>query len=504
MNRYWVFFLASVILALAYVPELLAQGDDWYVSASNYGRYYYYEDTKSDSAADRFQFDIYMGQFYAGGWYEMKHVFVRDTLSSLKVTSNKLTRRYFGWEDDGLNIQVGNFYQVFDRGLILNTYREDETSTDLVLDGIKINWRKKYFDLDVISTIQGIGDSVFYMLGDPVAGNILRGARVKFKPLNQFHIGGAYLSYIENMPNRISFIPKQMRSNLDQINARVNLDYMDAYVEYARRKSNLDDPTRILSKGGDGTYVNITAFYSYFTGMFEYKNYKNLTCPILTTASDNIILNMPPAVNRQDRLIQSEGLHQLPLNYITGERGYRGNLSISWSDYWGFEFDYAKSYSRDSISYYIYEYYAGVRGNYFEDNTFSASLDFFEFTKKDETKSEFEINYFFSDIHLIELHTHMIDYEPIDSSSYSEKFIDITYSKAQDFHLTIGGSLSDNENSDDSKRLTYMEFTYTFGNGNHDLVLFRGGQRGGLVCAGGACKVVPSFEGFRVSLLSRF
>lgn len=504
MNKYWTIFLASILIALVYAPELMAQNDDWYVSASNYGRYYYYEDTKSDSAANRFQFDINMGQFYAGGWYEIKHVFIRDSLSSQKVTSNKLTQRYFGWEDDGLNIQVGNFYQVFDRGLILNTYREDETSTDLILDGIKLNWRKKYFDLDVISTIQGIGDSIFFMIGEPIAGNIMRGGRVKLKPLNIFHIGGAYLSYIETMPNVTGYITKQMRTNLNQINARVNIDYMDAYVEYARRKNNIENPTRLLSKGGDGTYVNITAYYSYFTGMFEYKNYKNLTYPLLTSTFDNLILNMPPAVNRQDRLIQSEGLHQTQIAYITGERGYRGNLSISWSDYWGFEIDYAKAYSRDSIDYYIYETYAGIRGNYFENNTFSAGLDFFEFTKKDEIKSEFEINYYIDDFNSLELHSHMTNYEPIDSSSYTEKYIDITYSRAQDFHITFGGSISDNENSDDPRRLAYLELTYTFGNGNHDLVLFQGGQRGGLVCAGGACKVVPSFEGFRVTLLSRF
>jgi len=188
---------------------------------------------------------------------------------------------------------------------------------------------------------------------------------------------------------------------------------------------------------------------------------------------------------------------------ITGERGYRGNLSISWSDYWGFEADCAKAYSRDSINVYLYEYYFGIRGSYFEDNTFHTSLDLLEFSKRDETKSEFEIEYYLTDFTTISLNTHMTIFEPVDSSEYTEKYLDITYTIAPNFCLSVGRSISDNDFIRRSERkMSYIQLKYTYD--NHDLTVFFGGERGGLVCSGGLCAYHPTFEGLRATLFSRF
>jgi len=478
MNKFFIFIIAAVLAIIVYMPDLKAQNDDWYVSAANYARYYHFKETKLDSAATRFQFDVYMGKFYTGAWYEVAHV-MSDGFGN--YTSNSLSQRYFGWEENGLTIHAGNFYQVFDRGLILNTFRDDEAGADLVLDGIQINWRKKYLDIDLLSATPGIGDLPFG------AKEMIRGGRFKLKPVNQFHLGGAYVSYITDT-----------RTNLNQVNARINIDYLDGYVEYAKRNYQVPDPndfTRKVNKTGDGTYGLITGYYSYFTGFFEYKNYKFLAYPEIG------ILNIPPAVNRQDRLLQSEAANYfMP---ITGERGYRGNLSISWSDFWGFETDYAKTYSRDSISVYLYEYYFGIRGNYSEDNTFHTSLDLLEFSKRDETKSEFEIEYQLTDYASIDLNAYMIIFEPIDSSEYTEKYLDITYTVAPNFRLSVGGSISDNDFSDSPKRkMAYIQVNYAYG--NHDLTIFYGGERGGLVCSGGLCTYHPAFEGLKAELFSRF
>ena len=465
-------FLVIVVAALAimfYVPDLLAQGDDWYVSATNYARYYHFKETKSDSAATRFQFDIYMGKFYTGAWYELKH-----NMGDFNTT-NSLTQRYFGWEENGLSVHAGTFYKVFDRGLVLNTFQDDVTGVNKMLDGFLLNWRKKYIDIDALSATEGIGGGF--------GKHIIRGGRVKLKPINKFHLGGAYVSR--------SF---DSRQSLKQANARINLDNIDGYIEYAKRyytEFNIDDPENPLRKTGDGTYANITAYYSNITGFFEYKNYIFLLYP------EAGYLNIPPAANKQDRLLQFEAVN------IDGERGYRGNITVSWSDYWGFEADYAKAYSRDdSLSLALLEAYFEIRGNYYQDNTFHVGLDLFEFTRRDETKSEFEFSYNLGDFNSIEILGSMTTFEPIDSSSYTEKYLDITFSHAPSLRLTVGGSLSDNLNSDDLKRMAHIELTLLLD--NHDLVVFYGSQRGGLVCSGGLCTYHTTFEGLRVSLLSRF
>lgn len=477
-------WLLLIIAVIAYWNIDLRAQDDWYVSAANYARYYRFKYSKADSAATRFQFDLFMGDFYAGGWYELKHV-MKDTSQNLfnNITSNALTQRYFGWENNNLTLHAGTFYEVFDRGLVLNTFRDDDVGIDLVMDGFKLNYRTKLLDFDALTATPGIGDPE----QDFIPKNIIRGSRVKFKPINNFHIGGAYVSFIE-----------VNRSNINQVNARFIIDHLDAYIEYARRQYLQPDPDdfmRFINRTGDGTYANATAYYSKFTGFFEYKNYYDLTYP-----TDGTALNLPPAVNRQDRLLQSEAFNSFL--HIKGERGYRGNLTFSWTDYWGMEVDYARAYSRDTLDLHLNETYIGVRGNFYKGNTFDASMDWIKYSERDETRPEVEIVYELDPVYSLNLHAYMIQFQPADSADYTEKYLDITFAHAPDIRLAVGGSLSNSEHSGDPKKMGYVELTVT--SGNHDLIIFNGSQRGGLVCSGGTCVYHPTFEGLRVTLLSRF
>ena len=483
---------AGIILG----SHAFAQNDDWYVSASNYARYYHFDSTKVDSAATRFQFDFYMGQFYTGAWFEAKHVMNE---SGFNFTSNELSQRYFGWENQGMTVHAGNFYQVFDRGLALNSFRDDDVGIDLVLDGLKVNWRNQYFDLDVLSATRGAGG---------FAKPIIRGARAKAKPNKIFQLGGAYVSYIENT-----------RTNINQVNGRFMLDYVDAYIEYAKRDYilvDIIDPALNENKSGDGTYANITGYYSYFSGFFEYKNYIYLIYPELG------YLNTPPAVNRQGRLLQVEAANSYL--HINGERGYRGNLSFAANEYWGVEFDLAKSYSRDTLAVKFHETFAEIRGNYYKNNSFFLNLDKIDYSwitidslgaqtlyYRDELKPSLEIYYELDDFNSLTLDAFIIKYDLpsitdtldffADSSDYSEKNISLTFSRAPNLRATIGGSWSNNEASTDPSGMGFMEITYIYK--NHDLSVFYGGQRGGLVCSGGICAFHPTFKGIRITLLSR-
>ncbi|MCP4583722.1 MAG: hypothetical protein GY839_19095 [candidate division Zixibacteria bacterium] len=497
MRNRSICFLTVLFIAFAICSSAFGQGDDWYMSAANYARYYHFDSTKTDSAATRFQFDFYMGEFYTGAWFEAKHVMEE---SGFNFTSNGLTQRYFGWENKGFTIHAGNFYQVYDRGLALNTFRDDEVGVDLVLDGLQIDWRHKFIDFNVLSATSNSGGGF--------ALPIVRGARAKIKPLKMFHLGGAYVSFTENT-----------RTNLSQVNARFLHDYGEAYIEYAQKKyryEDIFDPALSKNLSGDGTYANIMAYYSNVSLFLEYKNYIFLIYPELG------YLNTPPAANRQDRLLQTEAFNSF--QHINGERGYRGNLTFSANEYWSIEFDYSKSIARDTLSMKFTEQFAEIRGNYFGNNTFFVNLDKIDYSwtannfqgqpthyYRNELKPMIEIDYELDDFHLLTLDAFIINYDLpsiadtldlfADSTDYSEKNISLTFSKAPYLRFTLGGSWSDNEQSHDPDRMIFAEATYTFG--NHDLVLFYGGQRGGLVCSGGVCVYHDTFEGFRATLISR-
>jgi len=497
MKLKFICFLSICVIGLLFGSQTFAQYDDWNVSASNYARYYHFDSTKVDSAATRFQFDFYMDQFYTGAWFEAKHVM---SGTGFNYTSNQLSQRYFGWENSGLTVHAGNFYQVFDRGLALNAFHDDVVGIDLVLDGAQVNWRNQYFDLDVLSATRGAAGGL--------ATPIIRGARTKIKPLKMFQLGGAYVSFIETT-----------RANINQVNGRFILDHVDAYIEYAKRDYilvNIFDPALNEKKSGDGTYANITGYYSYFSGFFEYKNYIHLIYP------DFGYLNTPPAVNRQDRLLQAEAANSFL--HINGERGFRGNLSFAADQYWGVEVDLSRSYSRDTLAVEFHETFAEIRGNFFNNSTFYINLDKINYSWttvdslgtstlyfRDELKPSLEMYYELDDFNSITLDAFLTKYDlPTitdtldffsDSTDYSEKNVSLTFSRAPNLRATIGGSWSDNEASTDPSGMGFLEITYTYK--NHDLTVFYGGQRGGLVCSGGTCTFHPTFKGVRVTLLSR-
>jgi hypothetical protein len=523
MKKTHLCLLLAGLLVACWGSALLAQ-DDWYVSAANYGRYYYFRETKADSAATRFQFDVNMGNFYAGGWFEAAQV--KNDLGSPDNSSSKLTQRFFGWENSAFTVHAGNFYQVFDRGLILNSFHDDDVSINKVLDGIKLDWRNRYVDLDGFTAKDSASTD-----NRP----LLRGVRTKFKPVSFLHVGGGYVSLVDGYNSN--------RTNLDEINVRAITDYFDGYVEYARRRYNvLDifDPTNILEKKqGDGTYVNVTGYYSAFTALVEYKNYYDL---LYNYGYDDLgILNIPPAVNRQDR--QMSDLAANVHSPIVGERGYRVNLGYAYDDYWGGEVDYSRGYSRTPATVENKEMYGEIRGNFLDNILFKVDVDFFDFSwqdsffvawvdslesasggfKRNELRPEIEVQIGLDDIHSIGIDAYLINYDyskpasmPVypdtgmyagyrhefaDSSDYSEKYLDITFFQAPNFRFTIGGSLSNREFSPDRRKMAYAELGISFG--NHELTIFQGDQRGGLVCSGGVCTYHPTFQGTRVTLISR-
>jgi hypothetical protein len=455
-----------------------------------------------------------MGDFYAGGWLEAKHI--RNEVG-LDNATTKLSQRYFGWENRSFTVHAGSFYKVFDHGLILNSFRDDEVGVDKLLDGAYVSWRNNYVDFDAM-TAKDTSESP----NRP----IFRGVRTKIKPFSLFQLGGGYVSYIE---------PDNNRTNLNEINGRILTDYVDANIEYAQRKYTIYEifePSEYEKKEGDGTYINITGSYSKFSGLVEYKNYYDLfyNHPYMGT------MNIAPAINHQDRLLITEmsNVYKAAL----GERGYRGNLAFAYNDYWGAEIDYSQSKSRTPSYGENTETYTEIRGNFLGEHLFKFGIDFFNFSwqdsfiadwgdsseavgtfKRNELKPELELQILIDDFRSVELDGYMINYDYIfpsfpaapdtlskshymaDSSDYSEKFLSISFVQAPNFRLTIGGSLSSRKFSPDHNKMAFAELSYIFG--NHELTIFQGDERGGLVCSGGICTFHPTFRGTRVTLTSR-
>lgn len=482
-----LFLILSFFMAGFYVNVLAG---DLNISAGNYGRYYLFHDTKADSVANRFQFDLNMDNFYAGIWYEVKHT------ETANQPMDSITQRYFGWEDNGLSIHAGTFYQVFDRGLILNTYRDENVQVDIPLEGIRVSGKYKYLDFDVLS-----GSHKISFNQKP----IVRGVHGKLKPVEFFQLGGGYVRLLESDGFN------NLRSNYDEVNARINYKLIDWYVEYARRDGDSlyfgVDSTEVIDRDGDGTYTNLSLNYWKLGGFIEYKNYKRL---VDNRSISGLRINQPPAVNHQERSILSQ-------YNVDGEEGWRAGLHFSPTLYWFGVIDYAEAQSKDFSrpKYTMSDFYADIHGTYYKDNQFIISFDRLKHSEQNELTPKVELNYTLDDQNSFILDASLIRYIIYeqrdiydDSLDYTEKYFSLEYDRSQRYSLTIGGSWSDKIRisepgvKSDPDEMLYIEAMLRYP--NHDLTLFYGGQRGGFVCSGGVCTLRPTFRGFRATLLSRF
>jgi hypothetical protein len=533
MKKNAILFIIAIALIATLVVfnsgNIYAQEESpWSVSATNWMQYWHYSaihgnsnvDTlnpgppidvshsKEDSVDNRLILDFNFGNFYAGGWFRVYEPLRPDT------SYERLTQRYFGWTDNGITVHAGNFYQVFDRGLTLNTFYDDVIHSDNNLDGIKISGLRDRYEFDALSAralraVPYPGGIVAY--GDQRAYTI-RAARGAVKPLKPVKIG---FSYVRFKQNDVNTSDQAANTNLTSFNTGINYGPLDLYAEYAYKRGVDSVGDR---DNGDGTYLSGSLSYKVVSVYSEYKNYYFLIYPILrppgSPAQFSGALNTPPPVSHSGRSLAYQ-------SGAPGERGYQIGTLISPNYNLNFEFSYSNSYARglaklgtpagDSVRVKLNESYGGVRWSPFSKLTVNYHLDHFDFTDYthgNETENYIDGYFYITPKQTISATAYTDRYHPLALASYHEDYLTLGFSQGDLFQLSIGGSLSNNINSNPNdpfgsrRKMAFAEAIIHFG--SHDLTIFQGEERGGLVCSSGICTTRPAFRGTRIMLFSRF
>jgi hypothetical protein len=490
----------AAILILAAPQTLRAQDDRWSVSASNWMQYWYNQPEPNwirsspidtlppdtlrsvrDSLDNRFSVDFNFGNFYAGAW-------LRSYQPNFTAAANeKITQRYMGWKQDGITIHAGNFYQTFDRGMTLNAFLDDAVNFDNNLDGIKISGLYDHFDFDAISGRgfrfqQGMNE--FTIQRDFT----VRGIRGAVKPFNGFKYGGSFVIFKQS-----SSIQSQQSDNIElfSVNHEINKGPFNVYAEYAHKEGHTAEEE---ATDGDGTYLSASYSHKYFSIYSEYKNVFRLLYPGTTGP-----FNAPPPVSHSGRNLTS-------LANVPGERGYQIGGLISPSFDLNFDLAFSEAYSRGVINRaYLSEKYAGVRWNPIEKFVFNSHWDRFDYTEEDEIETYFDGYYYINPTQTVSFSAYSKRFWPV-GNDYHEDYLTIGYSRGNIVEVTVGGSLSNKTYSPgekaDPKKLASIELTFHYK--THELSVFHGGERGGLICSSGVCSLRPTFQGTRIILLSRF
>lgn len=467
-----------------------AQEDTWSVSAANWMQYWYfkngegdYVEARRDSLDNRFIVDFDLGKFYTGAWLNIRQF-------NLPTESSELfSQRYFGWRADNLSIHLGNFYHVFDRGLTLNAFLDDAIYFDNNLDGVKVVGNYDKFEFDALS---GRGLNNFSDLREYT----IRGARGAVKPIRQVKFGGSYVRFKQSSSDFF----RPLNANIASVNSALQQDPFEFYAEYARKTGRDDQFLPGMNLDGDGTYLSGSVSSEKISLYSEYKNYVNLLYPILGAPFNN-----PPPASHRGRTLM--GLSGAP-----GERGYHVGTLVSPSFDLNFDLSFSESYSRnipDSLKrLYISEKFAGVRWSVGPDLVFNYNWDRFDWSDEDEIENYFDGYYYLRGSHIVSLTAsskrffNIASFPGATASDYHEDYLTLGYGIGNLIVFNIGGSKSNRRLSLDPEKLAFVELTLRFG--NNELMVFSGGERGGLICSSGICQTRPTFQGIRVVLFSRF
>jgi hypothetical protein len=484
---------AVTVAAIIFLTPLRsrAQEDRWSVSASNWMQYWSnqaepiwiradtlpLEKTRRDSLDNRFSVDFNLGSFYAGAW-------LRTYEPNFSGDANeKITQRYLGWRQDGINIHVGNFYETFDRGLTLNAFLDDAVFFDNNLDGVKISGMYNYFDFDALS-----GRGFRFQPGQNEFTSqreyTIRAVRGALKPITGFKYGFSDVIFKQNSTQQFH---QSDNVNLISLNHEINRGPFDIYGEYAHKEGNTTEEEKT---DGDGTYLSASYSHRLFSVYGEYKNFFRLLYPGPTGA-----FNTPPPVSHSGRTLSS-------LASVAGERGFQLGTLISPSFDLNFDLAYSESYSRGSLlRLYLAEKYAGIRWNPIEKIVLNSHWDRFDYTLEDEIETYFDGYYYLNLVQTVSFSAYRLSFSSGGVDNYHEDYLTLGYSR--DFmEVTVGGSRSNNKFTVDPRKMAFAEATVHYK--THDLSIFHGGERGGLVCSSGICSYRPTFQGTRMILLSRF
>jgi len=459
-----------------------AQNDDWSVSAANWMQYWYfkdapsiYQDAKRDSLDNRFIVDFDLGDFYTGMWLNVLQIDRPD------VSSEEMTQRYFGWHEGGFTIHAGNFYQVFDKGLVLNTFLDDVVYFDNNLDGIKVSGLYDRFEFDAFSA-RGLNSNF------GTRDYILRGVRSAINLSEQFKFGLSYVRFKQNDPMEFS---RAANANIFGINRRFIMGPVDLYIEYAQKRGrNLEF---FPETNGDGTYASGSINFEKISFYSEYLNMVNLLYPNPLNA-----FNSPPSLSHSGRTLTS-------LAGVAGERGYQIGTLISPTFDINFDFSFSESFSRNAPeNAYLAEKYSGVRWSLSSDIVVNYNWDRIDFSIEDEIENYLDIYYYLRQTTTLSLVAYTRRFMPSLGEDYHENYLTLGCGIANKFQINIGGSTSnwDTNPEEDPRKMAFVELTVRFP--NHELVIFNGGERGGLICSSGICQNRPTFQGTRVVLFSRF
>lgn len=501
-----------ILLSLAFFTENYSQS--LYrlpngLSLSNHLEYSYNSEKQTETFENWFNLDYRYGVFSTGIRFEVFQPNDPDpSISRGKEKYADIAYKYIqakiGNRREGFFLTVGNYYELFGRGLVLKSYEDRTIRFDNNLEGVRVEGMYGNF---ILKALTGMAANSKNERKD-----ILHAADLEYRGIKKLKLG---FSLASNIPDEES----AANTALASLRLDAKLWNFDIYGEYGV-KHNKDISNQISNgeeaKVGEGMYGNISFYIGPFSVSGEYKKYDNYS---FQSHDGTIQYNTPPSLTMDYSYILLNR-HPYPLN-ANNENGYQLSAILNFTEdsYLTGNYSFTKSLGEDS-------YYQRVLGIniesqpqfedlYFQYNhTWSGNFEsVLAFGYRDElvTNTEsftpiLEGQYYFDDINTFRL---VLEHQQVKEFNTSEEYFTdlllLEYLRSPKLSVSLVAEMKTKEPEANNKERDFWGFIrFGYKLAEHtDLSLLIGSRQAGNICIGGVCRYEPEFEGVELMILTR-
>ncbi len=480
------------------------------------------------------------GSFTAGIRYE---AYMNTLLGyNARYNGNGIPYRFLTYNNEGLEITAGSFYEQFGNGLILRAYEEKTLGYDNAFDGVKV----KYKIFKGISVKALVGKQrLFFAQGQGIVRGVDGEINVNelITKMNeaktQIIIGGSFVSKYQADKDPVYKLPENVGAWASRIN--ISNGGFNINSEYANKINDPSADNSYIYKNGEALLISTSYSKKGFGILLNAKRIDNMSfrsdrnaslidlninyLPILTKAYTYSFLNFYPYATQSNGEMGAGGeiMYKLKKETILGGK-YGTNISLNFSRLNNINQTAPSDTNVIGASGtlgYKSDFFKIGKELYYQD--FNAEINK-KFSKKFSSNFIYQ-NLIYNSYVLRKGHATVYSNVGIADMLYKINaqnavhiemaalftkqdlgnwaMLQVEYSIAPKWFFSISDQYNYG-NEDKSKQIHYYTGAITYAKGGNRIQIGYGKQRQGIMCVGGVCRNVPASNGFILAISSSF
>lgn len=264
---------------------------------------------------------------------------------------NGLRKLRLEYVNGPLQLKLGDMYEIWGRGLVLNSIDDQSIDRDTGIRGLSINYSSQPWDFHFITGRSDIQLSTptnpSTRKHDYTSFHNLYGINVDYI-INNHSIGSSFIQSKEKHSiNLFSTIPDtvNLKNQIMSLKYIYNSSLFDLYTEYIKNQSYEYDETNNLYKehsDGRGFYGNLNLYFNLFSLNIEYIHYRfgTLAPSKRSNFVDNYgffqpFQNPPTALNFNTNVLMNRVSHQTDFNNEIGYKIELMSMLTEWIEFIG-------------------------------------------------------------------------------------------------------------------------------------------------------------------------